>query len=174
MPSEEVFRFDDSGLRNLIKVLQSDHSVRVGVFGGTHPPKRKAAGVQRKNGGEGGRTVGKGPTTNTNAEIGFLMEYGSPGRYPPRPWLHMPIRTKINQIVKDSAKFFEESVKTGDAVKFLTVIGINTEKWIQLAFDTRGFGSWPANRPSTIARKGSDAPLIDTGQLRRSVASMVV
>lgn len=169
------FRFDDSGIRNLIKALDGDHTVRVGIFGGTHPPKRKLAGAIRKNGGEGGRRVSSAAGPATNAEVGFLMEVGAPQRnIPPRSWLRMPIMTKINDIVKDSAKFFEQAAKTGDALKFMTIIGINAEKWIQLAFDTKGFGSWAANAPSTIARKGSASPLIDTGQLRRGVASMVL
>lgn len=33
---------------------------------------------------------------------------------------------------------------------------------------------WPPNAPSTIAQKGSDRPLIDTGELRKSVAYVVV
>ena len=86
----------------------------------------------------------------------------------------MPIVQKINQIVGDSARGFTEAVKEGDPLRFLTVVGINAEKWIGLAFDTRGFGSWAPNAPATIEAKGSDTPNIDTGQLRRSVASMVV
>ena len=35
--------------------------------------------------------------------------------------------------------------------------------------DSRGDGDWAPNAPSTIARKGSDAPMIDTGQLRSSI-----
>lgn len=35
--------------------------------------------------------------------------------------------------------------------------------------DSRGDGEWPPNSPATIARKGSDAPMIDTGQLRSSI-----
>lgn len=169
------FRFDDTGLQNLLRVLESDHSVRVGVFGGAHTAARKEAGALRKNGGEGGRNIGKGASDTTNAEIGFLMEYGAPKRkIPARSWLRMPLMSKINQIVKDSAKYFEASVKDGDSIKFLTILGVNAEKWIGLAFDSKGFGSWAANRPATVARKGSASPLIDTGQLRRAVTSMVI
>lgn len=35
--------------------------------------------------------------------------------------------------------------------------------------DSRGDGEWPDNAPSTVARKGSDAPLIDRGLLRGSI-----
>lgn len=170
------FNFDDTGLRNLIKALDGDHIVRVGIFGSQHTaPTRRLAGAKRKNYEVTGRQIGKGAAGMTNAEVGYLAEVGSPSRgTPARPWLAMTIRTKINEIVKDSAKYFTEAVKTGDAIKFMTIIGINAEKWIGLAFDTKGFGSWAPNAPSTIARKGSSSPLIDTSQLRRSVTSMVV
>lgn len=82
--------------------------------------------------------------------------------------------TKMNNIVKDSARGFSEVTKSGDLVKFLTIVGINAEKWIGLAFDTRGFGSWQANAPATIEAKGSDTPNIDTSEFRRAVTSMVV
>lgn len=173
--NEQTFNFDDSGLQNLLKAMSGDGSVRIGVFGGEH----MEAGQKRKIGSDQGRLGGRKQTKTksgmTNAEVGFLMEYGAPQRkIPSRSWLRMPIMSKINQIVKDSARGFSEAVKTGDSKKFLTIVGINAEKWIELAFDTRGFGSWAANRPSTIERKNSDTPLIDTGQLRRSVTSMVV
>ncbi len=35
--------------------------------------------------------------------------------------------------------------------------------------DSQGDGEWPPNTPETIARKGSAAPMIDTGQLRGSI-----
>lgn len=32
-------------------------------------------------------------------------------------------------------------------------------------FGTRGYGTWPRNSSRTVARKGVDSPLIDTGRL---------
>jgi hypothetical protein len=52
-------------------------------------------------------------------------------------------------------------------------LGIACEGAIQEAFDTGGFDDWPADAPSTIRRKGSSSPLIDTKQLRFSIASVV-
>ena len=177
--NDQTFRFNDTGLQNLLKVLGSDHAVRVGIFGGQH----FEAGNKRKIGADqgrgGGRTKSSTPSGLTNADVGFTMEFGRPKtgaepRIPARSWLRMPIFTKINQIVADSARGFNEAVKDGDALRFLTIIGINAEKWIGIAFDTRGFGSWAPNAAATIEMKGSDTPLIDTGQLRRSVASQVL
>lgn len=178
MDESKTFRFDDSGLRGLLKVMSSEHVVRVGIFGGQHfeADTKKTFSDQ---GRLGARKKTKTPSGMSNAEVGFLMEFGRPkigaeARIPARSWLRMPIFTKINQIVQDSARGFTQAVKDGDAMRFLTIIGLNAEKWIGLAFDTRGFGSWAANAPATIEAKGSDAPLIDTGQLRRAVASVVI
>ena len=56
----------------------------------------------------------------------------------------------------------------------LTKLGRISKAIIQNAFDTRGFGLWAENSPRTIARKGSDAPLIDHGELRRAVNHDIV
>lgn len=171
-------RMDDSGLRKMLLAMGGGHHVLIGVFGGAPHKEAGAKYVTRGKGDESRRTK-KQNSGMTNAEVGFINEFGRPSidgkpKIPARSWLRMPIMTKINQIVKDSARYFQDAVKEGDSIKFLTVLGINCEKWIQLAFDTRGFGSWAPNAPLTIHIKGSDAPLIDTAQLRRSVTSIVV
>ena len=33
--------------------------------------------------------------------------------------------------------------------------------------------NWPPNSPRTIAKKGSDVPLIDTGELRKSITHVI-
>lgn len=179
MNETQNFRFDDSGLQNLLKVLGSNYSVRVGIFGGQHFEAGEKRKIGADQGRAGARKASKTPSAMTNAEVGYLMEFGRPKigvlpRIPYRSWLRMPISTKIRQIVQDSARGFNEAVKAGDALRFLTIVGVNAEKWIGLAFDTRGFGSWTPNAAATVEAKGSDTPLIDTGQLRRAVASMVV
>ena len=34
-------------------------------------------------------------------------------------------------------------------------------------------GNFPANAPSTVKKKGSDKPLIDTGHMRQSVTTII-
>jgi hypothetical protein len=41
------------------------------------------------------------------------------------------------------------------------------------AWFTDGRNGWAPNKPATIARKGSDRPLIDTGALRASIVGIV-
>lgn len=163
---EQVFRFDDSGLRNLLKSMESEHFVRIGVFGGDH--KEPEPGKFGKR-----RFAGKQSSGMTNAEVGFLLEYGSKLRkQPARSWLYQPIINNMEKIALKAKALFEKSVTTGNAVMFLKQLGIACEDQIQLAFAEGGPG-WAKNAPSTIARKGSDSPGIDTGQLRRAVASKV-
>lgn len=171
MPDESVFRFDDEGMRKLLKAMESDHVLRVGIFGGSH----KEAGDKKKG---GGRKVSTKSSGKTNAEVGWLAEFGRPKignapKVPPRSWLRMPLINHINDIGKECQTAFEEQAKTGDAKKFMKYMGTRAEAWIQKAFADGGPG-WPANTAYTIAQKGSDAPLIDTGQLRRAVASQVI
>lgn len=64
-------------------------------------------------------------------------------------------------------------MEEGDIKAIFADIGIAGESQIQEAFDTRGFGTWKENAPSTVESKGSDAPLIDDGTLRAAVTHRV-
>lgn len=134
--------------------------VRVGIFG-------------QKN---TARKYEPGSTSQTNADIGFIHEFGQPPHIPQRSFLRMPIFTKINRIMNET----EQDVKTrkllekGNLYEVLRTLGIACERAILDAFDSRGFGSWKANAPSTVRRKGSNSPLIDFGFLRKSISSEVV
>ena len=52
-------------------------------------------------------------------------------------------------------------------------VGVSALEQIQEAFDTEGFGEWTPNSPATIRAKGSEMPLIDTGNLRNSITYKV-
>ena len=80
-------------------------------------------------------------------------------------------------------KFEEAAIKSKASLKktfeklhikeVFVKIGIIAEGVVQEAFSTRGFGKWAPNSEMTIAQKGSDSPLIDTAQLRKSISSDV-
>ena len=53
------------------------------------------------------------------------------------------------------------------------MLGFGEVDAIQEEFETRGVGNWQENAPSTIKAKGSDMPLIDTGNLRRHIVAEV-
>ena len=147
----------------MIRAISHGHVVQVGIMG------KKVA--REDPGGDG----------KTNADIGAihegaLMEMGSVSqRIPVRSFLRMPIRVKYDQIIKQASKGMADLLaEPFGYLKVLKNLGIACEVAIQEAFATRGFGHWKPNAPSTVKRKHSDAPLIDTGQLRRSITSRVI
>lgn len=157
-----VIRHDMRGLNAIVKALHDRKVVRVGIMGGK----------SERGEGRGKKRVVDNSTTN--AEIGFLHEFGSYShKIPVRSWLRFPMFARNQFILGEAMKATKELLPKGNKTGILRRIGIACEAAIQMAFDTRGFGTWRANKDSTIKSKGSDAPLIDTAQLRRSVSSVV-
>lgn len=148
-------------LIKLIKNLSKDFpSVKVGILGDKAQKEHKDSKL-------------------TNAQIGFLNEFGSFSRHiPKRSFLVTPLKVHLNSYIKQkkslSPKEFEKAIEKGKQEEFAKKVGIVAEEVVQDAFATRGFGEWAPNAPSTIAQKGSDSPLIDTGELRRSISSEVI
>lgn len=149
------------GLKHLAKALSKKYSIKVGIQGNK---------AQRKN----------GDTSKTNAEIGFINEFGKhtgDTNIPARSFLRMPLTLHLSDYLNKkksfSKKAVEQASKEGKLLKLAKQVGIVAEEVIQDAFATRGFGNWKPNAPYTIALKGSDSPLIDTGELRRSITSKV-
>ena len=111
---------------------------------------------------------------NDNVTLGLIHEFGSPTqKIPARSFLRMPIITKAKQITKMMSKnkeLYEKEISKGNILKIFQDLGIYCEQIIQNAFETKGFGTW---RDKKIVKDGKDMPLIDTGQLRRSITSEV-
>lgn len=165
MPQPKVI-LDVKKMKTLVGYLVKGlPKVKVGIIGGQAQVKRAA---------ETGESL-------TNAQIGFIHEFGrlqGTPRIPPRSFLQMPLRLYLDDFIKAKKNItreaFEKAIKSGQAAKFAEKIGLIAEEVIQTAFATQGFGNWEPNRPSTVAKKGSDTPLIDTGELRRSISSEVI
>ena len=113
----------------------------------------------------------------TNAETLYLLSKGSPGRkQPPRPVIEPAVAAPDN--AKAIAFELAESSKArldGDddaamkRLKRAALAGQNAaRKWFT---DPRN--NWAPNAPSTIARKGSDRPGIDTGATRAAIIGIV-
>ncbi len=152
---KSALKYDLSKLQIFVKSMDDKHQVQVGVFGN--------------------KSSRKDSSKLSNAEVGAINEFGSFSRgVPPRSFLRMPIHTQQDQILKQVKPGAQEMIAAGKMTLLLKRLGIACENVIQAAFASRGFGTWKANQPSTIRRKGSDSPLIDTAQLRRSIASRVV
>ena len=146
-------------LNSLVSSISlGDYKVKIGIMGG------KAS-----------QTHAKGKASN--AEIGLVHEYGSFSKnIPARSFLRMPLFYKSNVILSRMSFKAFISAFSGNKLLFLKQLGIVCEGVIQEAFATMGFGMWRSLKSKTISRKKGQnpSPLINTGQLRRSISSQVV
>lgn len=128
-----------------------------------------------------GSTTARNSGELNNAEIGYKNEMGvqvGHPRIPKRSFIVMPLSMFFGKKIKEKRSLasgqFEKAIQSADAEKFMQKVGFVAEEVIQEAFSTNGFGQWKPNAKLTIEKKKSDSPLIDTGQLRRSITSKVV
>ena len=131
----------------------------------------------------------------TNASIGLVHEMGSFKRHiPQRSFLRMPLFEKSAEIIKEASIGADKLLAEGNKLKLMERLGAACVGQIDEAFATKGFGEWTgkkANKKATIRAKlrrggfkgakleaamkmkDNDSPLIDTGELRRSISSKV-
>lgn len=148
---------DLTDLENLVRELGGNWVARVGIIG-------EQAEIEHRG------------THLTNAEIGVIQEFGSiTNGIPARSFLRMPVELKQKDIVDSMANpRTQNAFETGNIKRVYRDLGLYAEAVVKVAFGSGGYGQWAPNKPSTIAQKGSDKPLIDTSQLRRSISSDVI
>lgn len=106
----------------------------------------------------------------------YIMSHGSPAYHiPPRPIIEPAIeenRDKINEKLRRCLKYFLNfDFERGEAE--LKKVGIYAQNRVRAWF-TDSRNGWPPNSPYTIkAKKGKSNPLIDTGELRKSITYVV-
>lgn len=89
---------------------------------------------------------------------------------PARSFLRMPLMQHLPaEVDKIGRAVWRAIVLKKGMLVALGDLGQLARNVVDRAFATRGFGNWAPNAPSTIRRKKSSAPLIDSAQLRRSV-----
>lgn len=141
-----------------------DTPVYVGV------PENKT--VRRKENGE--------KVAITNAELMFIHTNGSPrNNIPARPVIEPAIeddKERISKMFKDAGQIMLNQGKDA-AMKKLKLIGMRAQN-VCRAWFVNPKNNWPLNSPATIAAKRAKGatkprPLIDTGQLRRSIIYFV-
>jgi hypothetical protein len=109
----------------------------------------------------------------TNAALMFIHTNGSevmgiPKRAVIEPAIEYPSnKERIVSTLGQAADAMLDGNKQ-QAEHFIQVAGQQgsnaSKRWF-----TDPANNWPPNKPSTIERKGSDRPLIDTGELRRAI-----
>jgi hypothetical protein len=113
-----------------------------------------------------------------NAELLYIHSNGSPLRHiPARPVIEPAITEPGNKalITKELGKAAEAGLagNAADVTMRLNRAGMLAQNICRAWFvDPRN--GWAPNAPSTIRRKGSDRPLIDTGALRQAITYIVV
>lgn len=155
-PYETKIKIDISGFENKLKNIQKTLKKRVRV------------GVLHSE------TYDNGATT---ADVAYWNEGDGDIRdnTPQRSVIGLPLELYRDEIIdagKDVVK--KEGLSSQSIKKALNAIGETARDAIIAAFDNRADGNWAENAPSTIKRKGSDRPMIDTGTLASNIEWEVV
>lgn len=106
-----------------------------------------------------------------NVELAVMLHFGdSLNRIPSRPFLELAIQKHGKQWGALLAKLAAAHV--AGKIDLATMLGLVGERAAAdvRAIITQGSGVPPPNAPSTIARKGSSRPLVDSGRLVQSIS----
>ncbi len=105
----------------------------------------------------------------------YIHTHGSPlWQSPPRPVIEPAIAAHAKEIAREFKGIYEAAAKGNiqaeeRAIHRTGIVAQNAARgWFT---DPRN--GWAENAPSTIAQKGSDKPLIDTGAMRKAIVYVV-
>jgi len=121
-----------------------------------------------------GAAVQVGPADGENAKIGLIQEFGAPAAgIPARPFMRQTFERRRGELVALQAKI-AQALLLGKITeeRAMGLLGAWAAGAIKATI-TRD-GSFAPLKPATIKRKGSDKPLIHTGQLVGSITFVVV
>lgn len=130
-------------------------------------------GKRAREGSTGQRSAYVGVTGKAGSELVVIAaanEYGTEdGRIPSRPFLRNALnRPELAKFVAGQAKLYMGGKVTLDEA--LNKIGAYTTGLVQRSI---GSNTPPPNAPSTVAQKGSNRTLINTGRLRQSMTWVI-
>lgn len=107
---------------------------------------------------------------NGNINMATLMsihEFGT-DRIPPRPALREGVRQNKDRIARISKSAIKQALSGRlDMRRAFNLMGEEAKGGVQSVFGDSSV--LKGNAPATILQKGSESPLIDTGQLRASI-----
>lgn len=105
----------------------------------------------------------------------YIQSHGSPlWHSPPRPVLEPAIKANKEKIAMQFSKIVKAAADgNADAMeRAITSTGMTAQNACRAWFkDPRN--EWPRNDPKTVKLKGSDKPLVDSGELRDSIVYVV-
>jgi hypothetical protein len=112
-----------------------------------------------------------------NAQLVFIHTNGSPLRHiPARPIIEPAIEDKENAAsICEELKLAATAALEGkpeEVTRQLKRAGLDAQNRVRAWF-TNPKNHWAPNAASTIRRKGSDKPLIDTGSMRKAITYVV-
>ncbi len=107
-------------------------------------------------------------TDGESADMALIAAYNEFGTSttPARPFLKQSVENNQDKIKNMCEQISKELVNGKTAEQCLKELGTFGVGLVQ---DTITNGSFEPNSPETIKKKGSDHPLIDTGQMRQAV-----
>ena len=116
---------------------------------------------------------GVGEGTSELAEIATIHEWGAPrANIPQRSFVGATAHERHAELAAVMARVVRALIaRKLDERRGLEIVGAWTANAIKARIVS---GPFVPLKPRTIARKGSDKPLIDTGQLKNSVSFIVV
>lgn len=100
------------------------------------------------------------------ASLAAVLEFGNE-HIPSRPFLRQTLEENQEKYTALFIQWFDQGVPITQIYERLAIIAQGD---VQLNIVR---GNWAANAPSTIKRKKSSKPLIDTGKMRQSVRGIV-
>lgn len=102
----------------------------------------------------------------------YIKEHGSPAyRVPPRPFLEPGIEKHLDLVESGMKAALLDVLDGGDGRAQRERLGATMAAKVQAYFQEDN--GWPPNAPSTIKKKGSAQPLVDTGALRQSITYII-
>lgn len=136
--------------------------VRVGVL--ADAPKKTGTRT-----GKRGRQIQQAATL---AEVAAAHEFGT-ATIPQRSFIRATVDLKAGEIAAEQEKLAAQVVDSKITPEVaMERLGAAVQGMVQTRIAEEGIG--PALAPATVARKGSDKQLVDTGQLRSSVTYQVL
>ena len=118
------------------------------------------------------KTMNDGKTYSQAHEM-YIYEHGSPAfSIPPRPVLIPAMENSKERIAEKMKQCMQDVLDGHNPSTRLERIALFCENKAKDWF-TDPSNEWPPNSPKTIAKKHSSNPLIDTGELRKSIRGLV-